>query len=376
MDNRQLETKILVDSHDIQAAWDGLGADFISGASQTARWHALWQSLVNDDCLVAALYSKEQPVLMLPLEIQRTGPLRIAIYAGGPHANCNFPAVAMGQSISAEALRLLFDALHRARPDIDLVSLTRQMGELGGISNPLLQMPSRVNANVSLGVTLDGNFEMVLARSNSKRKKKKHRHNMRRFEDAGGFEIITATTPVETNAMLDTYFECKATRLAKAGIKNTYDPAGVKDFFKRLFAEEVVGASHRFQLKALEVAGQYRAVLGKSYAARQTFIDFVGITEDDLVSASPGEFLFFEDIAASCETDLKVYSFGIGDEPYKRSWCDIERPTYDTDISLTAKGRIYEAWLRVRRKLVRTIKKNEFVWSKVKKLRSIMRGAR
>lgn len=376
MNNRQLEAKILVDGRDVQAAWSKLGAGFTSGASQTPRWLTLWQSLVNRDCLVAALYRDGQPMLILPLEIQRIGPLRIAIYAGGPHANCNFPAIAERENVSAEALYSLFDALHRARPDIDLVSLTRQMGELGSVANPMLQIPSKVNANVSLGITLDGNFETVLARSNSKRKKKKHRHNMRRFEDAGGFSIVTATTAEETNAMLDNYFEHKATRLAQAGIKNTYEPAGVEDFFKRLFAEEVMATSPRFQLKALTVAGRYRAVLGKSYAARQTFIDFIGITEDDLVSASPGEFLFFEDIAASCETDLDIYSFGIGDEPYKRSWCDIELPTFDTDISLTAKGRIFQTWLRVRRKLVRMIKKNESVWSKVKKLRSIMRGAR
>lgn len=376
MNNRQLEAKILVDCHDIQAAWHKLGADFTSGASQTERWLALWQSLVNRDCLVAALYRDEQPVLVLPLEIQQTGPLCIAIYAGGPHANCNFPAILPGHNVTTDELRSLFDALHRARPDIDLVSLTRQMGELGNVPNPLMQIPSRVNANISLAITLDGNFETILARGNAKRKKKKHRHDMRRFEDAGGFSIAAATTPEETNAMLDNYFEHKATRLAQAGIKNTYDPTGVKGFFKKLFAEEVATPSPRFQLKALKVAGQYRAILGKSYAAQQTFIDFVGIAEDDLVSASPGEFLFFEDISTSCEADLDIYSFGIGDEPYKRSWCDIELQTYDTDISLTAKGRIFQAWLQLRRKLVRTIKKNDAVWAKVKKLRSMLRGAR
>ncbi len=79
-------------------------------------------------------------------------------------------------------------------------------------------------------------------------------------------------------------------------------------------------------MKALEVAGTYRAVLGKSHAKGQTFIDFIGIADDELASTSPGEFLFFEDIQDSCNTDLSIYSFGIGDEPYKRSWCDIEIP--------------------------------------------------
>ena len=223
---------------------------------------------------------------------------------------------------------------------------------------------------------MDRDFEIVLGRHNAKRKKKKHRQNTRRFEEAGGYRIVTATTPVETNAMLNNYFECKSARLAKAGIKNTYEPAGTMEFFQQLFAHEVQSAMPGFQLKALEVGGQYRAVLGKSYARKQTFIDFIGITEDELVSASPGEFLFFEDIQDSCKTDLAVYSFGIGDEPYKRSWSDIEVPSYDTDVSLTAKGRMFAGYLDARGGLVRRIKKNETVWAAVKKARSRLFGKR
>lgn len=376
MSSRQLEVEIIVDPADARALWKKLGTDAVAGAAQSAEWFASWQSLVNRDCLVAALYAGQQPVLLLPLEVEQKGPVRLAVFAGGPHANCNFPARSRGQTFTRRDLISLFDALHKARPDIDLVSLTRQLRELGGTANPLMQLSSRENANVSLGVTLDAAFETVLARNNAKRKKKKHRHTTRRFMDAGGYRIVTATTAAETRAMLDNYFECKATRLAKAGIRNTYDPAGIRDFFLQLFTDEAIAPAPRFQLKALEVAGQYRAVMGKSYAGQQTFIDFIGITEDDLVSASPGEFLFFEDIEASCRTDLAVYSFGIGDEPYKRSWCDIEVATYDTDISLTAKGRAFEAYLRARRALVRTIKQNDVIWAKVKMLRSTLRGTR
>ncbi|RCW85403.1 GNAT family N-acetyltransferase [Phyllobacterium bourgognense] len=359
-----------------KALWNELGEDFLAGPAQTANWFSFWQSCVNADCLVAALFEAERPVFLLPLEIVKRGPVRIAAFPGGPHANCNFPALAADAQITAADLTTLFQTLHKVRPDIDVVSLVRQLGELDGKANPLMQLQSRENANISLGITLDRDFETVVGRHNAKRKKKKHRQNTRRFEEAGGYRIVTATTPVETTAMLNNYFECKAARLAKAGIKNTYEPAGTMEFFQQLFAHEVQSAMPRFQLKALEAGGQYRAVLGKSYARKQTFIDFIGITEDELVSASPGEFLFFEDIQDSCKTDLAVYSFGIGDEPYKRSWSDIEVPSYDTDVSLTAKGRMFAGYLDARGKLVRRIKKNETVWAAVKKARSRLFGKR
>ncbi|ATU92058.1 GNAT family N-acetyltransferase [Phyllobacterium zundukense] len=369
-----LKAKI-ISAADAKAMWAGLGEDFVAGPSQTADWFAFWQSSANADCLAAILCAADKPVFILPLEIVQKGPVRVAIFAGGPHANCNFPALSRTQ-IRGSDLAKLFEELHKARPDIDLVSLVRQLGELDGAANPLLQLPSRENANVSLAITLDRKFDTVLGRNNAKRKRKKHRQNTRRFEQAGGHRTVTATTASETEAMLKKYFEWKADRLAKAGIKNTYEPAGIKEFFHQLLAYEAGTVSPRFQLKALEVAGQYRAVLGKSYAKGQTFIDFIGIAEDELASASPGEFLFFEDIQDSCKTDLSVYSFGIGDEPYKRSWSDIEMPTYDTNVSLTAKGRIYAAFLTARGGLVRTIKHNEVVWGYVKKARSRMFGKR
>ncbi|PSH67874.1 GNAT family N-acetyltransferase [Phyllobacterium brassicacearum] len=356
------------------AAWNGLGDDSLSGPSQTADWFSHWHSNANADCLVAALYAVDKPVFILPLEVVKKGPVRVAIYAGGPHANCNFPALSRTQKFGRNELANLFDDLHKVRPDIDLVWLSRQLDELGGAKNPLLQLPARENANVSLAITLDRNFDTVLGRNNAKRKRKNHRQHTRRFEEAGGYRIVTATTVSETEAMLSNYFVWKADRVAKAGIKNTYEPAGIKGFFHQLFAAETHAAAPRFQLKALEVAGTYRAVLGKSHAKGQTFIDFIGIADDELASASPGEFLFFEDIQDSCNTDLSIYSFGIGDEPYKRSWCDIEIPTYDTNISLTTKGRMYAGYLAGRERLVQKVKQNDVVWARVKKVRSRLFG--
>ena len=141
-----------------------------------------------------------------------------------------------------------------------------------------------------------------------------------------------------------------------------------------MFARHAAKEQPLFQLKAVEVAGRYRAVLGKSRARTQTFIDFIGIADDDMSNASPGEFLFFEDIQDSCNTDLASYSFGVGDEPYKRNWCDVETLLHDTQRSLTAKGRACAVYRAARGNLVRAVKTNDHLWTAVKKLRSRLFG--
>ncbi|MBA8876359.1 GNAT family N-acetyltransferase [Phyllobacterium myrsinacearum] len=369
-----LDARIITEPGEIARLWRSLPETHVCSPAQTVDWFSLWQSNVNQDCLVACLYAGELPIFVLPLEINRSGPCRIAAYPGGPHANCNFPVLSPAHPIRHDDLTRLLDALHRARPDVDVVTLERQLPVLDGYTNPLLQLASRENANVSLGITLDRNFQTVLERHNPKRKKKKHRNSISKLEEAGGYRVVTAATSKETDAMLDSYLANKAEKFAKAGIRNTFAPREIQLFFRQLFARHAETANPLFQLKALEVGGQYRAVLGKSRAKSLTFIDFIGIAEDELSNASPGEFLFFEDIKDSCETNLSIYSFGVGDEPYKRSWCDLETMTYDTQISLTAKGKVYSGYLDMRGHLVRHIKKNDRLWTAVKKLRTRLLG--
>jgi CelD/BcsL family acetyltransferase involved in cellulose biosynthesis len=369
-----LDARIITEPGETARLWQSLSETNVCGPAQTADWFSLWQSNVNRDCLIACLCTGELPVLVLPLEVIRSGPCRIAAYPGGPHANCNFPVVSPDYPVRRDDLIRLFDALHQARPDIDLVTLERQLPILNECVNPLLQVASRENANVSLGITLDPNFQTVLERHNAKRKKKKHRNSISKLEEAGGYRIVNAATPDETDAMLDNYLANKAEKFAKAGIRNTFAPKEIQLFFRQLFARHAEKTNPLFQLKALEVAGQYRAVLGKSRAKNVTFIDFIGIAEDELSNASPGEFLFFEDIRDSCETGLSVYSFGVGDEPYKRAWCDLEMKIHDTQISLTGKGQAYSGYLTMRGNLVRGIKKNDRLWTAVKKLRTRLRG--
>ena len=98
-----------------------------------------------------------------------------------------------------------------------------------------------------------------------------------------------------------------------------------------------------FVLHGLEVDGTLRAVTGSSRTSTRIICEFGTIADDDLAHASPGDFLFFENIAEACRQGLAVYDFSVGDEPYKRLWCDLETRHFDVIIPLSAKGRLL-AW--------------------------------
>jgi CelD/BcsL family acetyltransferase involved in cellulose biosynthesis len=90
--------------------------------------------------------------------------------------------------------------------------------------------------------------------------------------------------------------------------------------------------------------------------------------------ASPGEYLFFDNIAETCAQGFDVYDFSVGDEPYKRQWCDLEIRHADVLMPLTTKGRVYAFGLSSSARIKGAIKNNATLWALIKRLRTGARG--
>lgn len=366
----EVAARILTDFGEIGRLWNGAAA--IHGAPQSLAWIDNWRAIVNADSFVVGLFDGDGPILAVPLEVVRQNGAKIARYPGGSHANCNFPWLRKeyGPVLRREALRQLVDAIRKARPDIDALSLTRQLSELQGAANPLLALGKAPNPNPVLAASLGGGFDAVLDRANRKRKLKKHRQHGRRYEESGGWRIAGPQSRAESDKILDLYFAMKAQRFQKMGISDPFADENVRNFFKALFGERLAKGPGMNELRFLEVGGTVRSIIGKLFCDTGPTVEFGAIAEDELTAASPGEFLFFEDISRSCDEGRSIYSFGIGDEPYKREWCDIERTIYDTLVPLSAKGRFFTALQSVRNGIAGGLKRNPRLWGFAKTLRS------
>lgn len=334
---------------------------------QGAAWIETWTATTAPDTLFAALSRDGKTQLMLALEVATWRGCRIARFMGDRHANGNFPACRA--RVEPAAFSLLAQAIRAARPDIDLVALERLAPELDGMANPLLAMPSFASPNLALSVDLRGGFDALLARASGKRKRKKYRSQMRKFEAAGGARRIEAITASDTDRLLDAFFAMKTLRFQKAGIRNVFADAAVQAFFRRLFAEALGARPPAFVLHGLEVGGKLRAITGSSRSGSRITCEFGAILEDDAANTSPGDFLFFDNIREACEQGLAVYDFGVGDEPYKRLWCDIETQHRDVLLPLTLKGRLLAQALRAFASLKARIKNSPVAWRFAKRMR-------
>lgn len=343
----------------------------ISATPQGSAWVEQWTAHAKSDGLIAIAVANVEPMFALALDVQKVGPFRIARFMGGRHANGNFPATDSGflARATAKDMQAVVDAIRDARPDIDIISLERFLPDLAGYENPLSRLPHMQSPNLALSVGLHGGFETLLARVSGKRKRKKHRSQMRKYEAAGGFRRIEAKTPGETRALLDAFFAMKEQRFRKMGIRNVFAEPGVQPFFHALFADALGDRPPAFVLHGLEVAGTLRAVTGSSRCGDRLICEFGAIVEDDLSHASPGDFLFFDNIEEACEAGCAVYDFSVGDEPYKRTWCDTETRHFDVVLPLTAKGRILATAMRLQSRLKAFAKNSPTIWRLTRLLR-------
>jgi len=339
--------------------------------AQSAAWVGNWTAETRPDAVIAILSAAGRPVFSLALEVVRSGPFRIARFMGGHHANGNFAATDRGWLATERplAVRDLVAAIASARPDIDLIWLERLVPELDGKKNPLACLPHYPSPNISLAVDLEGGFDRLLDRVSGKRKRKKHRSQMRKFEAVGPHRRIEAKTPEEAHALLEAFFAMKAQRFRKMGIADVFGKPEIRAFFRALFAGALGDTSPRFVLHGLEVAGKLRAVTGSSVCGRRLICEFGAIADDDLAHASPGDFLFFDNIEDACEKGFEIYDFSVGDEPYKRLWSDLEVRHFDVVSPLTPKGRALALWLRQGARLKGAVKNNPALWKLARRLR-------
>src|SRR5690606_13370191 len=95
-----------------------------------------------------------RPAIALALDVRQYGPLSVAAFVGGTHANNNFPALT-DQSLDFEDLLAALLDIRSARPDIDAIFLERQRLELDGRPNPLLKLRHIISPNLSLAMDLE-----------------------------------------------------------------------------------------------------------------------------------------------------------------------------------------------------------------------------
>lgn len=353
------------DRAEIDRAIDSIDKDTVYSGYQDPAFLRAWTRLAGCNPMFVTLSAPGHGPVLLPFEVCDNG---VAGYCGGRHANGNFPVGRPGdvQALCEAGRGPVVAALKAARLPASAIVAERQHGCWQELENPLVFDDSAASPNIALSFAIDTDFETLWTTKISKSTRKKFRSYQRKLENQGTVTFHHPVPAAETARYLDAFFTMKAVRFRQAGITDVFSDERTQSFFRALFAG---GGVH--QLHALTLDDAIVAVIGCTVDKGRTTVEF-GSFDNDYGDVRPGQLLFRSAIEYACEHGCRIFDFGIGDEPYKRRWCDIETTHYDTTIGLTLTGRMKAGTHQVRSRIVHTIKSNDRVWSAAKSLRKAL----
>lgn len=312
---------------------------------------------------------------LLPLSVERVGPLRIARRLGGSHASYVLGLWrAEAEPIAPGALRDGLLAIGRAE-GIDGYALDAVPVEWEGWANPLAAaLPHRPSLDDGHFLRLPASFDALLAARNAGHKRKKVRAKEKLLQAAGDYRISTAASVSEIEATLAAFFAQKSAALGARGIADPFAAPAVRAFYRRLAIDSLGAPEPLLELTRLEAGGAIRAVIGSSLRGGRLYALFASFAQHELTRASPGETLFFRHIEAACGRGIAVYDMGVGSERYKASWCDERVPLVDLRLPVTLAGRLHGAATAAIGGAKAAIRRDERIWPLVKRLRARLGG--
>lgn len=281
---------------------------------------------------IAAYDASGAGVALLPLALFRFGPLRVAQFIGGGHANYNLGLFRSPAEFStAELRRLLREAARQAPEGPHLYRLLNLPLAWRGAANPLCQLPHRPSADRAYAAALMDDGEAFLAAHLSGEQRKKWRKKAKRLAHMWAVQFLRAETPELAKRVLDAYFEQKSQTLP--GFAQASRADGTRAF------HEALAASGALELYAMMLDGRIVATFGAGLCGGrlQGLINSYD-GDPDIARSSPGNLLIAHVVRDACARKHTAFDLGLGDAPYKTTFCNEIEPMANVILATGVAG--------------------------------------
>jgi CelD/BcsL family acetyltransferase involved in cellulose biosynthesis len=360
-----------------RADWQQLTAAAYGTPYQSQNWLEAWCAAFREPLSVEPVIAVgrlgDRPVVLLPLQMERSAGVSALTFLGHQHGNQNtgiwdgpfYEAVPAAEI--ASFLRAICE-----RTGADLLKLQNVPRHWHGREHPLVEPGAPASPSPVFTCTLGNDFDKLFAARFSKSSRKNLLRKQRHLEAAGGFRVVRAKESADIARGLEAFLEQRALRAAEAGIPNAFADEKARAFLARLLGLQDSGGV--MDLWYLETGGKIRSTYLCAEQAGTLYTYSNSIAHDDMLSHSPGLVLIKEIIARACAApDLSELDLGLGEERYKTSWAG-PLPLADSLVALTFKGRLRLGLDSAFLKTKATIRNSSLLWPMVRRLRKLKAG--
>jgi CelD/BcsL family acetyltransferase involved in cellulose biosynthesis len=345
---------------------------------QTFDWLFAWQRHVGAakevTPVIVIARRGDQILFLLPLGVQRRGMVRRLAFLGDVLCDYNAPLLAPDFAALApdgflalwRGIRTLLQATPATRHD--LIAFDKMPAKVGGQNNPMLALNAQLNPSGAYETELPAGWEAYYSAKRSSSTRRRDRTKLKRLGELGPVKFVNPDTSAELALTFDLLVQQKSKAFARMGVPNLFAPTGHAAFYREL------ATSPRYRslvhLSRLDVGNTW-AALNLGITFRDCYFHILASYDDGETSRfGPGAAHLRELLRYAIERGLKRFDFTIGDEPYKRDWCDTEQQLFDYSTATSLRGLPAAAmtvgWGRTKR----AIKQTAPVWNAVQRLRA------
>jgi len=348
---------------------------------QTFDWLSAWQRRIGslNGVKPAIVVGKrgEEILFLLPLAVEQRGLARRLTFLGQDLCDYNASLLAPDFTMLAGpgfgALWLEIRRLIQSTPALrhDTIKLEKMPAMVGAQANPMLCLDVQLNPSGAYETMLGADWEAFYTSKRSSATRRRDRTKLKRLGELGAVKFVNPEQASDVAATLDVLIAQKSKSFARMGVSNMFARPGHVEFFREIAAQRRL-----VHLSRLDVGATWAAVnLGLTHG--DCYYHVLASYDDGEASRfGPGAAHLRELLRHAIGRGLKRFDFTIGDEPYKRDWCETEQQLHDYSAAVTLRGWPAAATSLAWRRIKRTIKHSAPLWNAVVRLRTTVAAMR
>jgi CelD/BcsL family acetyltransferase involved in cellulose biosynthesis len=354
------EIRIFGDVVPLQRAWRSFEKTAAGHVFQSFDFVSAWLATVGrargiEPLIVVGFDGAEEILFILPFCVTKRLGRRHLEWLGAEHADYNcglfdreFLANRGGTQLTEAVTALLSD---RA----DLCDFRRQPEALDGLPNPFASFSALRHCHTSHETHLGTSFESYYLSKRDSSSRRHDRGKLKRLEALGDVRVKTDLTSAETERAMAVLFEEKERNLGERGAGGFFRSDAVKRFYLKLADRpHPDGPCH---LATVECGGEIVAVnWGLVHGKRYYYVMHAFASQSPAARFSPGRLLLHGLMQWCIGSGIEIFDFTIGDEAFKRQWCEVSAPLSDSVAALNGRGAALAVGLRSAKAARRFIK--------------------
>lgn len=340
---------------EVEARWRALESHSDGSLFQSYDWQKTYHECIGRPAgdqlqIIVVQDEHQQAIMLLPFVITTKHKLRMLMFNGGLITDYCMPLTHSNFDSKITDISDFWVSIKKTINPCDAIYLVNQPSTFGPKSNHLSSLFYRTIVS-SHALEIDGEWEDVHTKIVPKKIRADTRRQRKRIAELGDLSFYVAETDDQKKHIIDTMIEQKRRRYQQMGVYDMFSNSDYSDFFKTL--HETWSSPGEVHVSAMTIDGVIVATHwglvggGRFYYLMPSYA--VGAWD----RFSVGRILLEELVKWSADNKLTMFDFSLGDEPYKKAWCNQSTALYESVDYMSVAGYVFYIY----KKITHTIKK-------------------